>query len=161
NCTGAVRLEVEGLPDKVRAEQPVTLAADQDAVRIPLRAADDAEGGERTVRVRATLGDLRAEGPAGLTGRGTPGGRISTPATVTAERRQYLTVAFRLLRRNYPGPVEVRLEGLPEGVRARPAAVPAGADAGRLELAVGGRTEQGTCEVRAIATGADVRAETL
>jgi tetratricopeptide (TPR) repeat protein/serine/threonine protein kinase len=104
----------------------------------------------------------------GRTGTTAPPDQANPPASpgslrllpleaVTLEAGERTAVAVRLERRNCPGPVELRLEGLPEGVTARPYRVPAGEDVGRLELTATDEVATLGCVVRVEAVVADAR----
>jgi tetratricopeptide (TPR) repeat protein len=158
DCTGPVRLEVVGLPEGVRADA-ATIAGDREGGRIPLQAGDDALGCAKTVRVRAELGEARAEQSVLLTVRVTPSLRLLPLDDLTMQARQVRTVAVRVRRRNLSGPVDLRLEGLPEAVKAQPGTVPAGTAVGRLELRVLAKAVPQTRAVRVIAEADGLLAE--
>jgi tetratricopeptide (TPR) repeat protein len=158
DCTGPVRLEVEGLPEGVRAV-PATLSANQDNARVELRAADDIAAGSKTVRVRAELGNLHVEQQALVTVRVAPGVTLSMLDSVSLQRRLHRTLSVRLKRRNYTGAVDLRFEGLPDGVKSHPATIPAGADFGRLEITAQQRAGLQSSEVRVVAVAPGIRAE--
>jgi tetratricopeptide (TPR) repeat protein len=160
DCTGPVRLQVDDLPAGVTAVTPVTVDTDRDAGRIELRAADDSQGEAKTVRVRAELGELRAEQPALIRVRVAPSLRLLAIDDVALQARHLRSLDVHLHRRNYTGPVELRLEGLPDGVKAPSTTVPAGADTGRLEVSASVRPGLHTRDVRVVAVASGLRSET-
>jgi tetratricopeptide (TPR) repeat protein len=160
DCTGPVRLEVEGLPEGVRAV-PTALSASQDNARVELRAADDIAAGSKTVRVRAELGNLRVEQQALVTVRVAPSVSLAMLDSVSLQRRLHRTLSVELKRRNYTGPIDLRIEGLPDGVKSHPVTIPAGTDFGRLEITAQQRAGLQSSEVRVIAVAPAIRAESL
>jgi tetratricopeptide (TPR) repeat protein len=158
DCTGAVRLELEDLPDGVRAG-PASVSANQESTRIELRAADDTAAGIKTVRVCAELGKLRVEQQALVTVHVAPAIGLSAADAVSLQRRLHRTLTVQLRRRNYTGPVDLRLEGLPEGIKAHPLTVPPGTDFGRLEISAQPKAGLQTVEIRVVAVAPGVRAQ--
>src|SRR5438105_1714574 len=60
--------------------------------------------------------------------------RLLPIADVTIEPGKKQTIVVRIERRNCAGPIELRLQGLPAGVKSGPAFVAADGDVGHLEL---------------------------
>jgi len=81
------------------------------------------------------------------------------PAVVSLEAARTHRVAIKLLRRNCPGPVELRLSAPGHGLTARNGFVSADADEGFVELAVDQGTPPGSWALRVIAIGGTARAE--
>jgi formylglycine-generating enzyme required for sulfatase activity len=133
NCTGAIRLTVEGLPDGVDTTA-VEVPAGEDEARVRLMARDDAEDSARDVRVVATLGDLLEGQKVRVAVRAKPRLLVRKIADVTLEAGRTVEVTVRVERRHCPGPIELKLEGLPAGVRPSAARIEAGADTGRVVL---------------------------
>jgi tetratricopeptide (TPR) repeat protein len=158
DCTGPVQVQVEGLPHGLSAA-PLMIAADQESGRIELRAADDATAGVTTVRVRAELDKLHVEQQTRVTVRLSPGVRLAFLDAVTLQRRRVRSLSVQLRRRNFSGPVEVRLENLPDGVSGPSITIPAGSDSGRLELNSTVRAALRTSTVRMVAVATGIRAE--
>ncbi|MCI0457653.1 MAG: tetratricopeptide repeat protein [Gemmataceae bacterium] len=156
HCDGAVQLEVAGLPPRVRA-RPVTLPAGQDKARIELEA-DEGAAGVSDVTVRARLGEVQAARTVRLTIQRSPPLRLLPLAPVAAQGGQTRIVGVRVERKRYQGPIDLRLEGLPEGVNAWSNRIPAGSNAGALALNIG-RAPTIDSKVRVIATGGSAQAE--
>jgi tetratricopeptide (TPR) repeat protein len=158
DCTGPVQVTIADLPDGVRAEA-LTLAADQDAGRVELRAADDMPATTKTVRVAAELGKLRVEHQSLLTVRVTPSVQLLPVDDMSLQRHMLRTISVRLQRRNFSGPVEVRLENLPESIKSHPVKVAANADRARLEVSAGPRAALVKHDVKIVAVATGIRAE--
>jgi tetratricopeptide (TPR) repeat protein len=133
NGAGLVRLQIEGLPQKVEAK-PITLDAEESVARVELRAAEDAEEASQPAQVRATLGDVRADQTVRVTVRATPTLTLSGVADVTVEANQLWALGVRVQRRNWSGPVELWLEQLPDGVRSYRTVLPAERNEAIVEL---------------------------
>jgi hypothetical protein len=69
-------------------------------------------------------------------------------------------VAVRVQRRHCPGPIQLRLEGLPAGVRGAPGLIPADADTGAVELTATRDAASGHYPLRLVAEGAEARKAT-
>jgi tetratricopeptide (TPR) repeat protein/serine/threonine protein kinase len=164
NGAGPVSLKLEGLPPGVRAPT-VSLPADRDRVAIKLEAADGAAVGSREITVRAALRNAAGE-PATvqaarslrLTVTAGPPLRLLALAPVAAQSGQTRVVGVRVQRRRHQGPIELRLEGLPEGVRSWPNSIPAGRNAGAVALNVG-NAPTGSTTVRVLAVAGARRTE--
>jgi Tfp pilus assembly protein PilF len=158
DCTGPVRLVVEDLPAGVSA-RAATVAADQESARIELHAAEEAVAGTKTVRVRADLDQLRVEQQALVTVHVAPSISLVAADNVSVQRRLHRTVTVQLRRRNYSGPIDLRLEGLPDGIRSHAVTIAASADRGRLEITALARAGVQTANVRMVAVAPGVHAE--
>jgi tetratricopeptide (TPR) repeat protein/serine/threonine protein kinase len=158
NCKGPVRLRVEGLPAGVQAVvEP--LSADTDTAVLRLAADEDAAEGTRDVTVRAELGSLRADRTVRLTVQVKPALRLAALKKVTVEPGQRWTLGVRFRRVKWAGPLEVRLEGLPEGVTAWRGTVPADREAAGVTFIVRSYAPATTAKVRLVARGAGLKAE--
>jgi serine/threonine-protein kinase len=133
-----VQVQVAGLPDRVTAEpKTLTLAAAEDSARLTLSAAADAERAEGTVKLMAGAGDRPARGE--TTFRLTvqlPVLRLPRPPDTALDPGKGKSVPLRVDRGGYVGPVELQVQGLPDGVMAGPAHVAAGEDQAELSLTV-------------------------
>ncbi len=157
NCTGTVDLEVEGLPSKVTAKRE-TLPAHQDLARLEFTAADDAEEVAKRVRVRASLGALQREQQVALFVRLPPALRLLPIAEVSLAVGQSRAFRVQLQRRKYNGPIDLRLERLPNGVRASSSRrVPADVDAVIWNLDADKAAAPTTQMVRLTAVAGDIR----
>jgi formylglycine-generating enzyme required for sulfatase activity len=85
--------------------------------------------------------------------------RLLPLADLTVAAGQTRTVAVRVERQNYQGAVELRLDDLPPGVRARPAEIAAGADSGAVELTADPEAVEANWGARLLASAAAARAE--
>jgi tetratricopeptide (TPR) repeat protein len=157
-CRGAVRVEVGGGPVGIRA-RPVSLAADQDAARVELTAAEDTEETKGTVRVLARLGALQAEQNVPFVVLVRPALFLLPVGDLTLQPGESRTVAVRVKRRKCPGPIELRLDPLPNGVKSWYGLVPAGRDVGHVELAAVGSAAETTRTVPLLAVAAEVRTD--
>jgi tetratricopeptide (TPR) repeat protein len=129
-----IPVQVVGLPDHVTAEPNVlTLAASEDTARLTLRAATDAERVEGDVKLVAGDRPARGETTFRLTVR-LPALHLPPPPAAALDPGKGKSVPLRVDRGGYTGPVELRVEGLPDGVMAGPVHVAAGEDQADLVL---------------------------
>jgi tetratricopeptide (TPR) repeat protein/serine/threonine protein kinase len=162
NCFGPIRLEVVGLPARVRA-LPVVLAADAETTRIDLKADEDAPEMAKKVRVRAVLGTLQAEQTVLVTVRVTPQLRLQAVPQVVMEPGLWRHVPVQVERRKVPDAITLNLEGLPRSVQVKgvwPAPLSPGQNSGVFVLAVSRDANPGTWVVRVRAMAAKVQTET-
>jgi formylglycine-generating enzyme required for sulfatase activity len=169
HCRGPVELRILGLPPGVSAPRGV-VPANADEGQIDLTAAANAEAAEGVlVRLEARATDAQTQGTFRLTVVRRPPPppppaaalHLQPVAAVRLEAGQKSEpIAIRLRRENCKGPVELRVEGLPPGVRMRQVGiVPANADEGRVELIAAADARDADGPVRLVAAAADVRAE--
>jgi formylglycine-generating enzyme required for sulfatase activity len=85
--------------------------------------------------------------------------RVLALAATTVVPGQRKAIPVRIRRERCAGPVELSLEGLPEGVQAEPAFIRAGADEGQVELTVQPGAARATRSVRVLAVAAGGRDE--
>jgi hypothetical protein len=85
--------------------------------------------------------------------------RLLPLADLTVAAGEARKVTVQVKRENCQGPIELRLEGLPEGVRAHPVMIAVGADAGAVELTADPWADPANREVRLLASAAHARAE--
>jgi hypothetical protein len=106
---GKLDLKVTKLPPGVKVTDS-TLSADGMA-ELLLTAAEDAEGGERTVQVEARLASLVARREASLTVRGRPALFLKLQEKVVLEPGGSSSLEVRVDRRNCQGEVRIEVEG--------------------------------------------------
>jgi formylglycine-generating enzyme required for sulfatase activity len=167
HCRGPVELRVAGLPPGVTA-RPGVVPADAEEGQVEVSAAANADNVDGVlVRLEALATEARTEGTFQLTVVRRPAPprppvavlHLQPVAAVRLEAGRSQTVTVRLRRENCTGPVELRVEGLPAGVRPRPGVVPADAEEGHVELTAAADARNADGPVRLVAAAAEVRAE--
>jgi formylglycine-generating enzyme required for sulfatase activity len=78
---------------------------------------------------------------------------------VTVQAGQTVAAEVQIERRDCDGPIELRVEGLPEGVQPHPGLIPAGANRGHLELTADKAAALGKKTVRLVAIAANARTQ--
>ncbi len=133
---GPLQIQVEGLPDKVTAS-PLSIPADQSSGQLELLAAADAAEAKASPRVLATIDGRTGEGTFSLSLEKFPFRLLPLmDPVVWMEPDKPRTVEVKVQRRSYQGPIEVRVEGLPEGVTASPLTIAEGQTSGHVTLSV-------------------------
>jgi predicted Ser/Thr protein kinase len=84
---------------------------------------------------------------------------LSPLGAVTLEAGQRKSLTVKVERQNCPGPIKLRLEGLPEGVRARSATLPADTDTCAVELTATAEAKPANLPIRVVAVAAEAHAE--
>jgi hypothetical protein len=130
---GPVTLTIEDLPAKVGCK-PVELPADSGETEMEIIATDAAPE-TYTIKVAAKGGMLRAEEKVNLSIMARSAIEVLPVQAVAVEQGKKVVVEVKVKRVNCEGAVEVRLEGLPEGVvGGRPFFIGESEDSGRLTL---------------------------
>jgi len=148
---GPIALRVVELPDKFGA-RVAAVGIDQTATKLEVTAAADAPEGARTIRVVTTV----------------YGRTVETKVPVQVDRRPYQVKSFMVValkpgetkkvelpveRRSYKGPLSLEVTGLPAGVSAAKAEVPAGQGKVALQLAAGADAKEGVASASVVSTG--------
>jgi len=151
---GPIGLRVVELPEKFGA----TVAAvgiDQTATKLEVTTAADAPEGAKTIRVVTTL----------------YGRTIEAKVPVQVDRRPYQVKSFMVVsldpgetekievpieRRSYKGPLALEVTGLPAGVSAAKAQVPAGQVKVTLQLVAAADAKEGVASARVVSTGGNL-----
>jgi len=131
---GAIAIQVEGLSDQVTAN-PLSIAEDQSAGKLEIAAAGTAPEKQQTVRVLATIAERVGESELQLVVENFPF-RVKPIAfpVVWLKPGESAMVDVNVERRSYKGPLEIKLEGLPEQMTAAPATIPADQLTTKVEL---------------------------
>jgi WD40 repeat protein len=123
-----VHLKLEGLPEKIKANVPV-IGENQDEAQIELTAEDDIEpGGQTEITVKGSMGKLDDLDRVWLTVK-QPGWftlRAIAPFTLQGTLQQGASrkVKIEADRKWYRGPIEIRVENLPKGLKAETVTIP-------------------------------------
>lgn len=151
---GPIALRVVDLPDKFDA----TVAAvgiDQTATKVEVATAADAPDGAQTIRLVTTL----------------YGRTIELKIPVQVDRRPYEVKSFMVVmlkpaeakkvevpieRRSYKGPLTLEVTGLPEGVSAAKAEVPADQAKVTLQLTAAADAKEGVASAKVVSTGGNL-----
>ena len=133
---GPLALELDGLPEGV-TYRVLPVADNPDALQLELRAAAVAEEGPKRVEVRATVGGIAIEkGSLGLTVEDRRPPRPLRPPNLMVEAGQTRILRIDVVREDHEGPIDLELHGLPDGVKCKPATIPADQNTAPLELTV-------------------------
>lgn len=149
---GPLQIEVAGLPAKVTTK-PLSLAADQSAGTLEFEAAADAAEAAVPLRVTATINGRVGETTVQLNlekfaFRALP---LAAPV-VWLQPQKAEIVEIKVQRRSYQGPIEIRVENLPDQVTASPLTIAAGQSAGQLQLLAAAEAKDRVRSARVIAT---------
>lgn len=131
---GDIQVQVEGLPDKVTA-QPLTIAADQSAGTLQLSAAADAALVQKGGRLVASVAGKTAESQLQVNIETFSVKIKPIPMPVVwLGPGESATVDVNIDRTTFKGPIELQVQGMPEGVTAAPVTLPPEQSAGKLVL---------------------------
>jgi hypothetical protein len=155
---GPIEVRAEDLPTKVAAQRAVILAG-QDTAELQLIAAADAEEGIREIRLVAAAAQTEAEVRLRFTVVKMPFRLLPIPP-LTLVGGQSKTIEVRVERKQFKGPIQLALQGLPPKVHVKPqtAFIDAADTATTFELSADDDAEAAsvTARVRASAEPAPV-----
>jgi len=150
---GAIQVAIEKLPDGMAAE-PVEIPAGESTGRLELAASEklgDAEF-KATLNVTAKVGDLEAEQPLQFTVN-----KVNLPSfqpvdEIILQPGATKVVDLAITRDEFQGPLELRVEELPEQLTAKVANVAADASAAKLDITAAAGAPEGAKEFRVAGT---------
>jgi WD40 repeat protein len=156
---GPVELSFAGLPPGVVVE-PGTVPAGEAARTATVRAAPDAAPGEREARVAAAGGGHRAEAALRVVVERPPRWALRDPGALTVEAGERAALRLAVSRDGLAGPVAVRFEGVPAGVRLADTTIPDGRDEADAQAVAEPDAEPGSRDVTVVASagGSETRA---
>jgi uncharacterized protein (TIGR03000 family) len=136
-----------------------TIPAGKESAEVEVTAAQTAPVGTRTAWVYAAAGDRKDYDMIRvIVGKG-PSLVLNLPAVVKLEHRGKKAIVLAVRRERVEGPVTVKFEGLPPGVRIPDVTVPADEKQVRLEVTAEDTKEGTEKEVRVIGTAGRVTTE--
>lgn len=155
---GPIKISAEGLPEKVTAV-PVEIAPNQNSVKLTVAAAADAADGELPIRILAQAGESQGEHSLTVSVKKVLPPKFLPLNAVSLQLGQTATVDVQLERNGHEGPIQIKLDGLPAQVTAKPLVIAAGEATGKLELSAGANAPEAAKDVRVLATVAGRSAE--
>jgi hypothetical protein len=153
-------VQLEGLPDAVTA-QPADVAEGEDTARIELTVAAETGGEEiaRSVKLVATAGDNTADQELKLVVKKILPHRVLPLALLTLKPGATATVDVAIERNGHQGPIQIKLEGLPEKVTAGTAEIPAEQASAKVQLTAAADAKEAQTPVRVVAVLGERSAE--
>ncbi len=150
---GAIEVGVEGVPAGVTVG-PVEIAEGESAARLDLAAAEKLGDEElkATIQVTVKLGELEAKQPLALTVNKVKLPSFVAPDAVIFQPGTKKTIDLNVQRDEFEGPLELRVEDVPEKFTATVANVAAGESATKVEIAAAADAPEGAKKVRVAAT---------
>ena len=137
NSKEPVKVTFHDLPAGIQIKEAL-IPANKDAIDIEVTVADKVESGPASVRVEASAGKVLEKGllklvvekpaakPAIL--------RLDVPARLDGEAGKPVTIAVKVTRENFEGPITVTFEGVPDIGKPAELVIPAGKDTGTFSL---------------------------
>lgn len=150
---GPVKIELADAPDGISIT-PLEIAADQSAGKLEVLAAEKLGDAElkAKMRVLAKAGEQQAEQPLEVLVKKISLPAFKSPPAVILQPGVSTTVELAVERNGFAGPIEVRVEGLPEKVTAKAPTVAADQNAGPIEIAAASSAPDGKHDLRVVAT---------
>jgi hypothetical protein len=157
---GPIQVQLEGLPDVVAA-QPADVPEGEDTARIELTVAGETGGEEisKPVKLVATAGEHSADQELKVTVKKILPHRVVPPAALTLKPGAAATIDVAVERNGHQGPIQIRLEGLPEKVTAAVVEVPAEQKSAKVQLAAAADAKEAQTAVRVVAVLAERTSE--